>query len=249
MPNDYIDQVKLTDNTVVDIKDTVSGYSKVFEIHTTPITGTSYYTLDKSWSEILLAIINGDNLIISDTDATYPFTTINNYGIVFGATLAITDSGSTFALTDGVLVINNEGTAMGMAIHMNTPIPTIPSSSAILKGNGSGGVTTATAGTDYQAPLVSGTNIKTVNSNSLVGSGNVSVGTVTSVSTGAGLTGSVTTTGTIKANLNSETSIGTIGTTDNLYAVGVDSNNKLAVLVSGGGSGGTTAIIRRWTTA
>lgn len=72
-------------------------------------------------------------------------------------------------------------------------------------------------------------------------------GTVTSVSTGAGLTGSVTTTGTIKANLNSETSIGTIGTTDNLYAVGVDSNNKLAVLVSS--SGGTSAIIRRWTTA
>ena len=72
-------------------------------------------------------------------------------------------------------------------------------------------------------------------------------GTVTSVSTGAGLTGgAVTTTGTIKANLNSETSLGTIGTTDNLYAVGVDSNNKLAVLVSGGG---TSAIIRRWTTA
>lgn len=32
------------------------------------------------------------------------------------------------------------------------------------------------AGTDYQIPLVSGTNIKTVNSNSLLGSGNVAVG-------------------------------------------------------------------------
>lgn len=37
-----------------------------------------------------------------------------------------------------------------------------------------------------QDKLVSGTNIKTVNSNSLVGSGNVSVGTITSVETTAG---------------------------------------------------------------
>ncbi len=57
-------------------------------------------------------------------------------------------------------------------------------------------------------------------------------GTVTKVSTGKGLTGGdVTTTGTIKANLNSETSLGTIGTTDKLYAVGVDANNKLCVNV------------------
>ena len=57
-------------------------------------------------------------------------------------------------------------------------------------------------------------------------------GTVTKVSTGAGLTGgNFTTTGTIKANLNSETSLGTIGTTSNLYAVGVDANNKLCVNV------------------
>lgn len=153
MPNDYIDQVKLTDNTVVDIKDTVSGYSKVFEIHATAITGTDYYTLDKSWSDISSAITNGNNLIISNIDATYPYTTINNSGIVFGATLIATNNGSTFALTDGILVINNQGTAMGMAIHMNMTIPTIPSSSAILKGDGSGGVTTATSGTDYQAPI------------------------------------------------------------------------------------------------
>ena len=55
---------------------------------------------------------------------------------------------------------------------------------------------------------------------------------VTSIATGAGLTGgTITTSGTIKANLNSETSLGTIGTTDKLYAVGVDSNGKLAVNV------------------
>ena len=55
---------------------------------------------------------------------------------------------------------------------------------------------------------------------------------VTSVATGAGLTGgTITGTGTVKANLNSETSLGTIGTTSKLYAVGVDSNGKLCVNV------------------
>ena len=36
---------------------------------------------------------------------------------------------------------------------------------------------------------------------------------------------------TIKANLNSETSLGTIGTTEGLYPVGVDSNGHLCVLI------------------
>ena len=57
-------------------------------------------------------------------------------------------------------------------------------------------------------------------------------GTVTSVATGKGLTGgTITGSGTIKCNLNSETSLGTIGTTSRLYAVGVDANNKLCVNV------------------
>lgn len=57
-------------------------------------------------------------------------------------------------------------------------------------------------------------------------------GTVTSIATGAGLTGgTITELGTIKANLDSETSLGTLGTTSKLYAVGVDANGKLAVSV------------------
>jgi hypothetical protein len=42
----------------------------------------------------------------------------------------------------------------------------------LLKGNGST-VSAATAGTDYQAALVSGTNIKTVNNTSILGSGDI----------------------------------------------------------------------------
>ena len=62
-------------------------------------------------------------------------------------------------------------------------------------------------------------------------------GTVTSVSAGVGLTGGpVTTSGTIKANLNNESSLGILGSTDRLYAVGVDINGKLCVNVPWVGS-------------
>ena len=80
------------------------------------------------------------------------------------------------------------------------------------------GTTTVKASADGKTITISSADSKT--------------GTVTKVSTGAGLTGGdITTTGTIKANLNSETSLGTIGTTSKLYAVGVDANGKLAVNV------------------
>lgn len=52
-----------------------------------------------------------------------------------------------------------------------------------------------------QATLVSGTNIKTVNSTTLLGSGNLSVGTVTSIATTSPITGgTITGTGTIAIN-------------------------------------------------
>lgn len=66
-----------------------------------------------------------------------------------------------------------------------------------------------------QATLVSGTNIKTVNSNSLLGSGNVSVGTVTSVSgtgttAGLSLSGSVTGSGSLTLSGTLSTPVNTI---------------------------------------
>lgn len=66
-----------------------------------------------------------------------------------------------------------------------------------------------------QATLVSGTNIKTVNSNSLLGSGNVSVGTVTSVSgtgttAGLSLSGSVTSSGSLTLSGTLSTPVNTI---------------------------------------
>jgi hypothetical protein len=66
-----------------------------------------------------------------------------------------------------------------------------------------------------QDKLVSGTNIKTVNSNSLLGTGNVSVGTVTSVGTSAPITG-----GTI-------TGSGTIGLSYDATYMGLNGSNQL----------------------
>jgi uncharacterized cupredoxin-like copper-binding protein len=61
-----------------------------------------------------------------------------------------------------------------------------------------------------QDTLVSGTNIKTVNSNSLLGSGDVSVGTVTSIIAGTGLSGgTITGSGTIAIDSTVATLTGT----------------------------------------
>lgn len=73
---------------------------------------------------------------------------------------------------------------------------------------------------------------KAVSAYNLANGKTSNTGTVTSVATGAGLTGgTITSTGTVKCNLNSETSLGTIGSTSKLYAVGVDASGKLCVKV------------------
>lgn len=68
----------------------------------------------------------------------------------------------------------------------------------------------AIAPSTKQDTLVSGTNIKTVNSTSLLGSGNVSVGTVTSITAGTGLSGgTITGSGTIAIDSTVATLTGT----------------------------------------
>jgi len=94
-----------------------------------------------------------------------------------------------------------------------------------------------------QATLVSGTNIKTVNSNSLLGSGDVSVGTVTSVAAGNGMNfttitssgsvimgtpSSVTNTSTNSVTTNSHTHAVSGLTTSNLSAIAGITNAQLA---------------------
>jgi hypothetical protein len=93
----------------------------------------------------------------------------------------------------------------------------------------------------YQAVLTSGTNIKTVNSNSLLGSGNVSVGTVTSVgiTNGGGLTVSgspVTGSGSITLTATDQS------TSNELQALSYNAGSRQMTIGSGGGTPNTVTI-------
>jgi hypothetical protein len=101
------------------------------------------------------------------------------------------------------LTLGTTGTDVSSTVATGTTTPVItlniPTASATNRG--------ALSSTDWstfngkQAALVSGTNIKTVNSNSLLGSGNISVGTVTSVG-GTGTVNGLTLSGTVTGSGN-----------------------------------------------
>lgn len=88
----------------------------------------------------------------------------------------------------------------------------------------------ANAGSSATIAIVDGTDITVTTPSGWTGV--AKTGTVTSVATGAGLTGgTITGSGTIKANLVSETALTTAAGSGKVYAVALDKNNKLAVSV------------------
>lgn len=160
-----------------------------FVITATAISGTDYYNLNKTYADIVNAIYDNKYVTIEDMDATYPYTTITSQGIVFGATLLATSNSQLMAVTDGILVAQSDSSTLGIAVHSSTVLPTmsnIPSASSTtpsMDGTADVGIQTTYARADHvhptdtsrQAVLVSGTNIKTINNESILGSGNISI--------------------------------------------------------------------------
>ena len=147
----------------------------------------------------------------------------------------VTNNSGTDAVTvsaSGVATFANQivGSISGSANNVRQAVTFATSGGAAPNStfNGASALTVDYSTVGAQAPLSSGVNIKTVNNNSLVGSGNVSVGTVTSVGgtgtvSGLTLTGSVTTTGNLTLS-------GTISglTTSNLSSTANIANSQLA---------------------
>lgn len=161
-----------------------------FVITATAISGTEYYNLNKTYADIVSAINQNKYVAIQDVDMTYPYTTTVSQGIVFGATLIATgEGGQLLAVTDGILVAQSGSSTLGMAVHSSIALPTmsdIPSASSTtpsMDGTAAVGTGTTWARADHvhptdtsrQAVLVSGTNIKTINNESILGSGNISI--------------------------------------------------------------------------
>lgn len=186
-------------------------------------------------------VLGGTTLHVVIDDGSTDVLTIDNDGIATFANQVVADiSGSSNNVRHAVTFATSGGSA--------------PNSTF----NGSSALTVDYSTVGAQAPLSSGVNIKTVNNNNLVGSGNVSVGTVTSISASgsvSGLTlgisggGSITTTGTVTLT-GSITGL----TTSNLSSTANIANGQLAnssvtvtagTGMSGGGSvslGGTVTL-------
>jgi hypothetical protein len=144
---------------------------------------------------------------IANASLTNSSITINGTSVSLGGSTSVGTVTSVAALTLGTT-----GTDLSSTVANGTTTPVItlnvPTASASNRG--------ALSSTDWatfnnkQDALVSGTNIKTVNSNSLLGSGNVSVGTVTSITAGTGLSGgTITGSGTIAIDSTVATLTGT----------------------------------------
>ena len=148
----------------------------------------------------------------------------------------VTRSTTSGTVTDvAALTIGTTGTNISSTVATGTTTPVItlnvPNASASNRG--------ALTSTDWstfnnkQAALVSGTNIRTVNGNTLLGSSNLAVGTVTSVG-GTGTVSGLTLTGTVTGSGNL-----TLGGT--LSGVSLTSAVTGTLPIANGGTGATTA--------
>jgi hypothetical protein len=168
-----------------------------------PITTSGTLSITNTAPDQTVVLTAGTGI---STSGTYPNFTITNTSPSSGGTVT--------SVTATAPVTSTGGT---------TPVIAMPAATGSVNG-----YLTSTDWTTFngkQAALVSGTNIKTVNSNSLLGSGDVSVGTVTSVAaltlgtTGTDLsstvaTGTTTPVITLQVPTASATNRGALSSTD-----------------------------------
>jgi hypothetical protein len=155
----------LTNGTVTSVGVTAgTGIS----VSGSPITSSGSITVTNSAPDQVVAISAGTGIGVT---GTYPNFTVTNSAPSSGGTVT-----SVSALTLGTT-----GTDLSSTVATGTTTPVItlnvPTASAANRGALSAADWTTFNG--KQAALVSGTNIKTINSTSLLGSGNITVGTFT----------------------------------------------------------------------
>jgi hypothetical protein len=131
---------------------------------------------------VTLATVNA-NVGSFGSASVVPVITVNAKGLITAISTAnlasmATQSSASINITGGSMTnvthgAGNSWTGNVIAVaYGGTGVSTI---SGLVKGNGTSAMTAAVAGTDYQSPLVSGTNIKTLNGASVLGSGNIAL--------------------------------------------------------------------------
>ena len=131
---------------------------------------------------VTLATVNA-NVGSFGSASVVPVITVNAKGLVTAVSTAnlasmALQSSSSISVTGGTMTNVTHGagnTWSGNVIPVSYGGTGVATITGLVKGTGTTAMVAAVAGTDYQAPLVSGTNIKTLNGASILGSGNIAI--------------------------------------------------------------------------
>lgn len=205
------------------------------------VLGSAAATVKGSGKTIATSVTNNENAVPTaaavysyvSTQVSSALASVLKYKGTVGTGGTVTALPTSGMATGDTYVVKTDGTYDGAAMEVGDYL--IYNGSGWDKINGENQVTNkaaslAAAGSSATIATVDGTDITVTTPSTWKGL--AKTGTVTSIATGAGLTGgTITGTGTIKANLVSETKLGSAAGTGKVYAVSLDSNNKLAVSV------------------